>query len=88
MKRDPKKPFDSKEVGKHQEVNKVNLTLPPKFDESKQEQQEIEGEEKECREEKGADELKQKEIEYDLKHESESCSKELDLKGVIAVNKT
>ena len=72
MKRDAKQPFGSKEVGKHQEVNKVNLTLPPRFDESEDEQQESEEEEKECRDEKGADGLKQKEIEYERKHESES----------------
>ena len=32
--------------------------------------------------------MKEKEIEYELKHESESCSKKLDLKSVIIVNKT
>ena len=67
MKRDATQPFDLKEVSKHHEVSKLKLTLPPKFDESKDEQQEIEEEEMECREEKGANELKQKEIECELK---------------------
>jgi len=35
------------------------------------------------KEEKGADELKQEEIECELQHESESCNKELDFEKCL-----
>ena len=67
MKRKAEQAFESKEVDPHHEGNEVNFGLPPKFDEFKDEQEEIEEEEKKKgRAQKGVEELKQKEIEYEL----------------------
>ena len=46
MKREAEQPFMLNEVDQHQESNEVNFDLPPKFDEYKDEQEEIEEEAK------------------------------------------
>ena len=53
-----------------EEGNKVNFDLPPKFDEYEDEKKEIRKEKKEGLEREGADELKQKDVEYNLQQEN------------------